>query len=708
MDKSWMDAKRGSEEYFHGLNSFVEFAACTTCQGKISCPCRNCRHRHMLDVEVVRDHLYSFGMVKNYRTWVFNGEFESTQTTTEGGSSCVHETLDQYGDFHGMLHDLHPMHDMASASMDEGPSMQQGPDGPSVQQPVEAIVVLYHLKTLCGWTNKSFTLLLQVLQDLLPSDAKFPKDCYEAKKIITDLGLGYEKIHACPNDCMLYWKEKSNLDACPHCEESRWKPPESPVVDKTKASSSKIKKKAAKVLHWFPLKPRLQRLFLSSELATNMKWHATGRTNDGVMRHPADFEVWKEFDDKHVEFASDPRNVRLGLAADGFNPYGNMSTTHSTCPVVLVPYNLPPWMCMKRSSLILSLVIPGPTSPVIAIDVYLQPLVEELRELWDVGVESFDASSNTRFQLHAALMWTINDFPAYADISGWSMKGLLACPCCMNDTESCYLKHGRKVCYMGHRRWLDNDLEFREDDINFDGTKEFRVAPVTPSGSEIMDQTKKLVGRCLGKKHQALYNKRKRGEEDPCVWKKRSILFTLPYWADQKLRYNIDVMHTEKNVTDNIMATLLDLKDKTKDTYQARLDLKAMGIRSELHLVHKAVDTVEMPAACYNMSTSEKDGFLQVLKDVKVPDGYASNISRRVHLKERKISGLKSHDDHILMQQLLPIALRGSLPSQVTSELEKIFPPSFFTVMVHVVMHLAREAKLGGPVHYRWMYPIER
>ena len=86
----------------------------------------------------------------------------------------------------------------------------------------------------------------------------------------------------------------------------------------------------------------------------------------------------------------------------------------------------------------------------------------------------------------------------------------------MDDTESHYLKHGRKVCYIGHRRWLDNDHEFREDDINFDGTKEFRVALVTPSGLKIMQQTEKLVGRCLGKKHQALYNKRKRGE-DVCV-----------------------------------------------------------------------------------------------------------------------------------------------------------------------------------------------
>ena len=201
-------------------------------------------------------------------------------------------------------------------------------------------------------------------------------------------------------------------------------------------------------------------------------------------------------------------------------------------------------------------------------------------------------------------------------------------------------------------------------------------------------------------------------------------------------------MHIEKNVTNNIMATLLDLAGKTKDTYQSCLDLKAMGIRSELHLVHKGVDTVEMPATCYNMTTSEKDGFLQVLKDVRVPNGYASNISRCVHLKECKISSLKSHDDHILMQQLLLIALRGSLSSQVTRpliklscyfhetysktltvpdlenlekdiavtlcELEKIFSPSFFTIMVHVVMHLAREAKLGGPIHYRWMYPIER
>jgi hypothetical protein len=125
-----------------------------------------------------------------------------------------------------------------------------------------------------------------------------------------------------------------------------------------------------------------------------------------------------------------------------------------------------------------------------------------------------------------------------------------------------------------------------------------------------------------------------------------------------------------------------------------------------------------------------------------VPDGYASNVSRCVKLKERCIRGLKSHDSHIIMQQLMPIALRGMLPRKVIKplielsslfreicsktlrlkdldrlegripfilcDMERIFPPGFFTVMVHVVIHLVRECKLGGPVHYRWMYPIER
>ena len=103
--------------------------------------------------------------------------------------------------------------------------------------------------------------------------------------------------------------------------------------------------------------------------------------NDGLLKHPADSEVWESFDSKYIEFSSEPHNVRLGLVADGFNPYENMSSTYSTWPVFLILYNLLPSMCMKMYSFILLLLIPSPTSLGNDIDVYLQPLVEELKEL---------------------------------------------------------------------------------------------------------------------------------------------------------------------------------------------------------------------------------------------------------------------------------------------------------------------------------------
>ena len=110
------------------------------------------------------------------------------------------------------------------------------------------------------------------------------------------------------------------------------------------------------------------------------------------------------------------------------------------------------------------------------------------------------------------------------------------------------------------------------------------------------------------------------------------------------------MMHIEKNVVDNIIDTLLNFDGKTKDNLKAHQDLKDMGIWSELHLERVGNDQTRMPHACFHMYASENGGFLQVLKDVRVPDGYSSNISRCVKLKKCKISGMKSHDNHILMQ----------------------------------------------------------
>ena len=173
-----------------------------------------------------------------------------------------------------------------------------------------------------------------------------------------------------------------------------------------------------KVLRYFPLKPRLQRLFMSSKTASEMTWHNDKRVKDGVMRHSLHSIAWRHFDELHEHFASNPRNVWLGLISDGFQSFNNASSPYCICLVMLVPYNLPPCLCMKQSNFILSMLIPRPNGPGNAIDVYLQPLIEELKELLEVGVETYDASKRQNFNLHVALTWTINDFPAYGMLSG--------------------------------------------------------------------------------------------------------------------------------------------------------------------------------------------------------------------------------------------------------------------------------------------------
>ena len=113
------------------------------------------------------------------------------------------------------------------------------------------------------------------------------------------------------------------------------------------------------------------------------------------MRHPVDDKAWQEFDKRHHQFVGDVRNVRLGLAVDGFNPFGNMSSAYSMWHVVLTTYNLPPWICMKVEYLMLSLLIPRPQSPGKDMNIFFRPLIDELNELWVHGLETRDAAYKT-------------------------------------------------------------------------------------------------------------------------------------------------------------------------------------------------------------------------------------------------------------------------------------------------------------------------
>ncbi|KAI5318711.1 hypothetical protein L3X38_038419 [Prunus dulcis] len=298
------------------------------------------------------------------------------------------------------------------------------------------------------------------------------------------------------------------------------------------------------------------------------------------------------------------------------------------------------------------------------------------------------------FTLRAAVMWTVNDFPAYAMVSGWSTKGYMACPVCKEDVTSGW--HAGKVCYLGHRRWLPWDHEWREKDKEFDRNTERRLRPREWSGDEIVEQLNRLDFAPFGK---------------------------------------------TKNVFDTLVGTILDINGKTKDTIKARLDLERMGIRMGLWM-NRDSDKARRDLAFFSLKPNDKKEFLKFVSSVKFPDGYASNIARCVNVDGGKFTGLKSHDCLVFMQRLLPVGIRHLLPEdvvkpimllsrffsqltaktlrktdilqlrhdivQVLCKFEMIFPPAFFTSMMHVMVHLPEEALLAGPVNYRWMYLIER
>jgi hypothetical protein len=219
------------------------------------------------------------------------------------------------------------------------------------------------------------------------------------------------------------------------------------------------------------------------------------------------------------------------------------------------------------------------------------------------------------------------------------------------------------------------------------------------------------------------------------MWKKKSIFWELPYWKVHEVRSAIDVMHLPKNLCVNFLG-FLGLYGKSHDTPKAREDQEH----------HKGQDIMHprqfQGRASYALTKEVKEIFFEVLFSIKVPTGFSSNIKGIVNMKEKKFQNLKSHDCHVLMTQLLPVAFRGILPKNVRLAIVKVcaflnaiaqkvidqeilsglqidvvqclvsfellFPPSFFNIMMHLLVHLVEEIRILGPVFLHNMFPFER
>ncbi|XP_028078309.1 uncharacterized protein LOC114280176 [Camellia sinensis] len=379
---------------------------------------------------------------------------------------------------------------------------------------LSTLVKLYNFKTTYILFHIGFSDLLTLLGDMLPMNNEIPSSMYEAGKTFTALGMEYEKIHACPYDCILYRKKYKDATPCPTCGTSRWK---------LKKNSTEIRKDVpVKVLWYFPSIPRFQRMFQSAKIAKDLTWHAHERDYDDTMCHPANSLSWKLVDHKWSDFAAEPRNLRLAISTDGIKPYSSLSSTYSCWLVIMITYNLPPWLWMKRKFMMLSLLISGSQQSGNDIDVYLAPLIDDLKMLWKVGVEAYDVYKE-HFRLKAILLWTINDFPALGNLSSCTVKGYYACPICSEGTCSHRLKYGKKNTYVGHRKFLPRYHPYRRQKKAFNSEQEFGLAPIPLTGKEILNKVEGLV-TIWGMK-----NKKALDVGGTNCWKKKSLFFDLEH-----------------------------------------------------------------------------------------------------------------------------------------------------------------------------------
>ncbi|KAG8082401.1 hypothetical protein GUJ93_ZPchr0014g46908 [Zizania palustris] len=742
--REWMYTGRPSQaevtmDWIKNTEVFLETAfGRRNVRDKTWCPCSRCENKRRQTKDAMGKHLCKYGFMPNYTRWTYHGESQRPREEV-----LRHRMDDDEGGVGFMLDDFEDAHfdeareeevpePTAKAFYDMLSASKQPLHGHTKVSQLDAIARLLAIKSQFSLSRECFDVMLTVVGSLLPEGHNLPKSMYESKKVLRALKMPYEQIHACPNGCILFRKQYADATCCVKCKSSRYL-----EVD----SDDGVKKQLSipvKILRYLPFVPRIQRLYMTEECSKQMTWHKNGiRYNPDKLGHPSDGEAWKKFDQLHPEKALEPRNVRIAIATDGFNPYGMTAAAYSCWPMFVIPLNLPPGVIFQRQNIFLSLIIPGPEYPGKNMSVYMEPLMDDLVHAWEDGVLTYDRCTKTNFRMHVWYMYSLHDLPAYSIFCGWCVHGKFACPICRSTLKFIWLaKGGKYSSFDKHRQFLPRNHPFRKDKRNF--TKDVSVkgsAPIKMTGADVRAQLESLQINTQGAGFIG-YGEHHAWTHKPCLW-------NLPYFDDLLLPHNIDVMHTEKNVAEAIFGTIMDIPEKTKDNVKARLDQAAICNRPKLDMIPpRSGKSWTKPKSDFVLTRGQRREVLEWFRTLMFPDGYAANLKRGVNLATLRINGLKSHDYHIWIERLLPVMIRGYVPEDVwrvlaelsnffrqlcakqlshtvvadmetlapvlLCKLEKIFPPGFFNPMQHMILHLPYEARMGGPVQSRWCYSIER
>jgi hypothetical protein len=332
MDRAWMhDLARIDLVYIENVRHFVEEAmrhANRQTKTNIFYPYVDCENKIMWsDSEVVKSHLIKRGFKKSYTIWISHSEIDDAllEVDTGGvGDDNSHDEDDGVfdGDDHGIdddddfdheellrLVEPHMLNSMGTdRGLDNMEILEKSSREPLYDESngcgkefteIHVMLELLKLKASHGWSDNSFSELLSLPVKLLPKPNTLPTITYRVKKLICPLSIGVDKIHACPNHCILCRKEHEIKMKCLVCGVSQYKRsynhvyvdtmkkknkkkttigPESVDDENDSDKEDKKKRKILALVMWYLLViDHLKRVFSNPREAKLVRWHSEKR-----------------------------------------------------------------------------------------------------------------------------------------------------------------------------------------------------------------------------------------------------------------------------------------------------------------------------------------------------------------------------------------------------------------------------------------------
>ncbi|XP_021754419.1 uncharacterized protein LOC110719737 [Chenopodium quinoa] len=296
-ERSWMyERKVGKSinpEFVKGVDEFIQYVKDnleSSNPNEVRGPYDKCKNKRLWDLDTVQIHLFRTCFIPNYYELMCHGE--GFPRVLERRSNEYREMVfDAFGHSQDQGHS-----EQASVSSEEEPNAQAKhfldllKDSKRLLYEGSSLFVLEmdagitSLKCEYNLPHRCVDGFVSLLSEAIPNNNHMADIFYEVKRIVKGLELPHERIHACPKGCMLFWKDDAQLSTCRACGSDRYK------------QTSKGSLVPLNVLFYFPITPRLQRLFTTKNISEEMTWHSKNPRVQGTMAHPSDSEAWKHLD----------------------------------------------------------------------------------------------------------------------------------------------------------------------------------------------------------------------------------------------------------------------------------------------------------------------------------------------------------------------------------------------------------------------------